>query len=194
MMYANDRVHYDPMVVFVCLHITLPHKIIVEMHLNVLNFYNTCQVHSVESMYQIKSLISITFHAIYGAVFIQLTHFYDDDCENMCTLFHYHHHQIRSMAHFPLFSASSWINAMCCMSFYILCGIEQRSSKCKCSSCRCDLCLSEKTIIAMVVRSYLLSECAEILSTCRHKIKFRYYLVRRVKMKGHVQALNPLLD
>ena len=36
-------------------------------------------------------------------------------------------------------------------------GIEQRSSKYKCGTRRCDLCLSEKTIIAMAERSSLLN-------------------------------------
>ena len=35
---------------------------------------------------KIKSILSIIFHAIYGAVRIELTHFSYDDFENMCTL------------------------------------------------------------------------------------------------------------
>ena len=42
-----------------------------------------CQVHSVECASKIKSVLSIIFHVIYGAVCIQLTHFSCDDCENM---------------------------------------------------------------------------------------------------------------
>ena len=67
-------------------------------------------------------------------------------------------------------------------------GIEQRSSKYKCGTRRCDLCLSEKTIIAMAERSSLLNRRAEIVSTCRHRTKFRYHMVKK---KRHVQALNP---
>ena len=44
-------------------------------------------------MPQIKSILSIIFHEIYGAVCIQLTHFSYDDCEYTCSL-SYHHHQI----------------------------------------------------------------------------------------------------
>ena len=67
-------------------------------------------------------------------------------------------------------------------------GIEQRSSKYKCGTRRCDLCLSEKTIIAMAERSSLLNRRAEIVSTCRHRTKFRYHMVKK---KRPVQALNP---
>ena len=59
------------------------------------------------------------FHALYGAVCIQLTHVSCDDCENMCTLSH-HHYQIGSMTHLPLFRVRSWNNGIHCMSFYIL--------------------------------------------------------------------------
>ena len=67
-------------------------------------------------------------------------------------------------------------------------GIEQRSSKYKCGTRRCDLCLSEKTIFAMAERSSLLNRRAEIVSTCRHRTKFRYHMVKK---KRPVQALNP---
>ena len=67
-------------------------------------------------------------------------------------------------------------------------GIGQRSSKYKCGTRRCDLCLSEKTIIAMAERSSLLNRRAEIVSTCRHRTKFRYHMVKK---KRPVQALNP---
>ena len=69
-------------------------------------------------------------------------------------------------------------------------SIEQRSSKYKCGTRRCDLCLSEKTIIAMAERSSLLNRRAEIVSTCngRHRTKFRYHMVKK---KRPVQALSP---
>ena len=62
--------------------------------------------------------IKITFHAIYGAVCIQLTRFSYDDCENTRT-WSYHHHQIACMTHLPLSRIRSWNNGMRCMSFCI---------------------------------------------------------------------------
>ena len=67
-------------------------------------------------------------------------------------------------------------------------GIEQRSSKYKCGTRRCDLCLSEKTLIAMAERSSLLNRRAEIVYSCRHRTKFRYLMVKK---KRPVQSLNP---
>ena len=52
----------------------------------------------------------------------------------------------------------------------------------------CDLCLSEKTIIAMAERSSLSNRRAEMVSTCRHRTKFHYHMVKK---KRPVQALNP---
>ena len=47
---------------------------------------------------KIKSILSILFHSIHAALSSQLTHFSYDDCENMCTLSHFHH-QIGIMTH-----------------------------------------------------------------------------------------------
>ena len=70
---------------------------------------------------RLSQFSQVIFHAIYGAVCIQLTHLSYDDCVNTCTL-SYHHHQIGSMTQLPLalFRVRSWNNGMCCMSFYIL--------------------------------------------------------------------------
>ena len=52
------------------------------MYIKVLHFLNASHMHSVECVSKIKSILSIIFHAIYGAVCIQFTHFSYDDCEN----------------------------------------------------------------------------------------------------------------
>ena len=54
-------------------------------------------------MSKIKSILSITFYALYGAVYIQLIHFSDDDCENVYDL-SYFHHQIGRVTVLPLYS------------------------------------------------------------------------------------------
>ena len=77
---------------------------------------NVCQVHSAECVSKIKSILSVIFNAIYGAVCVQLTHLSHDDCQNTCTL-SYHHHQIASVTHLPLIRLRSWKNGMRCMSF-----------------------------------------------------------------------------
>ena len=53
-------------------------------------------IYSVERVSQIKSILSIILHAIYGAIYFRLTHSSRDDCENMCTLSYYHRYQIGS--------------------------------------------------------------------------------------------------
>ena len=56
---------------------------------------------SVESVYKIKSILSIMFRAINWAVCIQLSHLSYDDCDNTGTL-SYYHHQLGSMTHLGL--------------------------------------------------------------------------------------------
>ena len=106
-MCANNKVHYDPMVVFLCLHITLPHyHHDADLYESVeLLKYVSC-ISCLECVSEIKSILKIIFHAIYGAVRIQLIYFSYDYCENMCTLSN-HHHQFGSMTHLPLFRVRS---------------------------------------------------------------------------------------
>ena len=91
MMCANNPVHYGPVVVFV-FDCALRYLIIIIMQtcLKILNFKNTCQVHSVECVSKIESIIWIIFHSIYAAVCIELTHVSYGDA-NTCTLSCYHY-------------------------------------------------------------------------------------------------------
>ena len=50
--------------------------------------------------------------------------------------------------------------------------IAQRSVPYQCGSRRCDLCISEKTIIALADPESLLNKCTELVSCCRHRIKY----------------------
>ena len=89
----QDGLHYGLMVAFLYLHFTLPRYHHYEGVSEGTELLKTCKVHSGECVSQIKSVLSIIFHAIYGTVCIQLAHFSYDDCENMCPL-SYHCHQI----------------------------------------------------------------------------------------------------
>ena len=113
----NNQIHYDLMVIFVCLHFTLPqyrYYVGVSEDIELLK----CLPCTLECMSKIKSILSIIVHALYGAVCIQFTHVSYDVCEIMCTL-SYWHHQIGSVIHLPLLMGRSWNNGMRCMSFYI---------------------------------------------------------------------------
>ena len=114
----QNQVHYGPMVIFVCLHITQPH------------YYHYADVSTCRSIellkclfglfchvcvWKIKSILSIIFHAIYEAVFIQLTQSCCDNCKNTCILSHYH--QIGSIL--PLFRVKSWNNGMRRLSMFL---------------------------------------------------------------------------
>ena len=57
-----------------------------------------CQIHSVERVSKVKSILCIIFLALHGAVCFQLTQYSYDDTENICTL-SYFHHQIGSMSY-----------------------------------------------------------------------------------------------
>ena len=67
---------------FVC---RLHHLIIIIMltYLKALNYLNACQVYAAECVSKIKTIPSIIFYSIYGAVCLQLTQFSCDDRENV---------------------------------------------------------------------------------------------------------------
>ena len=69
---------------------------ILKNYLKTLTLYNTCPVHSVESVFKIMSILSLIFYETYGTVGFQLTYFAWDHYENMCTLPCYRH-QIRNI-------------------------------------------------------------------------------------------------
>ena len=73
MMCANNKVHYDSMVVFVCLHITLPHyHRYTDLSESIELLKCLSRTSCLSCVSKIKSIFSIIFHAIYGAVRIQL--------------------------------------------------------------------------------------------------------------------------
>ena len=57
--------------------------------------------------------------------------------------------------------------------------VVQRAAPYKAGSRRCDICISEKLAIATADPRFLLNKRAEIISTCRHRAKFRYHQVTR---------------
>ena len=88
---AHNGIHYDSMVVFVCLHITLPHYhhyADLSEGNELLKCLSGTFCLELECVSKIKTILSTSFHPIYGAVCIQLTHLFYDDCENTCTLSH----------------------------------------------------------------------------------------------------------
>ena len=119
MMCANSRGHYEPMVIFICLYIPLPHYHHYSDLSEIIELLKcSSDTFCLKCVSKIKSILSIILHAIHGAVRIQLTHFSYSDYENMCTLA-YHHHQIGNMTHIPLFRVRLWNSGMCWMYFYI---------------------------------------------------------------------------
>ena len=95
MMRVNNIVHYDPIVVFVFLHITLPQYQYYEDVSEVIELWKfvSATLH--------KSVCSIILHAIHQAVCIQLIHFLYEHYENTYTSSDYHH-QFGSMIRLPL--------------------------------------------------------------------------------------------
>ena len=64
MMCANNQVHYGPVVIFICLHFTLPHDhhyADISRGIELLNCFSDTFCH----VSKIKSILSIIFHVIY---------------------------------------------------------------------------------------------------------------------------------
>ena len=52
--------------------------------------------------------------------------------------------------------------------------LVKKAAPYRCGTRRCDICLSEKAVIATADPLTMLNKRAEIISTCRHRAKFRY--------------------
>ena len=80
MMRANNRVHYDPTVVSVCLHTTVFHyHNYADLSQGIGLLKCLSDTFCLECMFKIKSILSIIFHAIYETVRIRITHFSCDE-------------------------------------------------------------------------------------------------------------------
>ena len=77
----------------------------------------------IQCVCMIKSILSINFYAIYGAVCFQLIDFPCEDCENMCTLSCYHN-QIGCMNNKPLLKVRSCINGNRDRSYSIIIKVK----------------------------------------------------------------------
>ena len=77
MMCTNNRVHYDLMVVHGYLHITLLRCHHYADLSECIELLKCCQIYlfCLECVSKIRSVLSITFYTIYGAMCIQFTHF-----------------------------------------------------------------------------------------------------------------------
>ena len=112
MMCVTNRIHYGRIRLF-ALYITS-----LSLSCRRIWRYWISKILSIECVSKIEAIPSVIFHAIKAAVCIQLTHFSYNVWEKIWTL-SYHHHQIRSMTHLPLFWVRSRNISMPCMSFYI---------------------------------------------------------------------------
>ena len=83
MMCTNNKVHYDFMVIFVCLHITLSYYHYEDLYENIKVLKCLSGTICLEYVSKIKPILLVIFYVIYGAACIQLTHFSYDDCVNM---------------------------------------------------------------------------------------------------------------
>ena len=96
-------IEYIMMVVYVYLHITLPHYHHYAGLSECIELLKCLSdIFCLECVSKVRSVLLIIFHAIYEAVCIQFIHFCNDDYDKTCT-WSYYHHQIRSMTHFFFF-------------------------------------------------------------------------------------------
>ena len=85
-------------------------------------------VHSVECVSKISSVLSIIFHAFYGAISIQQTDLSYNDCDNTFIL-SYYHHEISILTHLSLFRVRSWNNGMSCVFFLYSYRLNSRTAR-----------------------------------------------------------------
>ena len=111
-MCVNNRMHYGPMIVFVCLYFTLPH------YHQYADVYEGTELRKYLSgtLTSVCLRLSLSFmQYVYSAYLFILSWLW----EYMSFILSSSNRN-RSMTHFPLFGVRSWNNGMCCMTFYIL--------------------------------------------------------------------------
>ena len=112
---TNNPVHHGPMVVFVCLHITQPHY---HHYVDVsesIELLDACQVHSVGCVS--TSILSIIFHAVFGALCIHFIRFSYGDCENTCILSYHHQIKVWSICHCLRLGRETMVCTICLFIF-----------------------------------------------------------------------------
>ena len=60
----------------------------------------------------------------------------------------------------------------------------------KCGTKRCDLCLTEKYVIALADQEHLLNKRTEIISKCRHRNKYLIKNVKQCCIKPVIETFN----
>ena len=112
MMCANNRVHYDPMGVLVCLHIALPHyHHYADISRGIELLKCLSDTFCIECVSKIKSILSIIFSSnIWDCAY---------SAYPCLWWWSYYYDKIESMTHLPLFRVRSGNDGMRCMHFYI---------------------------------------------------------------------------
>ena len=64
------------------------------------------------------------------------------------------------------------------LTYDIKWSIERRCAPYRSGSRRCDICISEKAVIAMADPVSMLNNRSEIVSGCRHRARFKYAKVK----------------
>ena len=80
MVFANDRIYYGLQVMFICLQITPSHY---HHYGDLSEGIETTKMLVAEFVSTIKTILSIIFYSIYGALCLRLTQISCDDRENV---------------------------------------------------------------------------------------------------------------
>ena len=62
-------------------------------------------------------------------------------------------------------------------------SVAQKAHPYKCGTRRCDICLSESTVIALAEKATLLNKRSELVSACPHMAKYRLNQIEKRKKK-----------
>ena len=90
------------------------------------------------------------------------------------TLFQNRHNQMSHWNRAVKAHLADWQLQDAELEYTISWDIMQKAAPYKCGTRRCNLCLTEKMVIATADPVSMLNKRAEIVSTCRHRAKFRF--------------------
>ena len=142
MMRANNRLHYGPMVMFICLHITVPHYYHYYYYSDISEGMELLPVrYSLSSVYlRLSQLSQLSFMQYMGLCVSSLPISFVCDYENMCVLCNYHH-QVWNIWHSLGLGHENWYALyafLCFHNHYKKTTSQQRSyyvyTVCQCNS------------------------------------------------------------
>ena len=132
-------------------------------------------------VYKVEESTNTTYKNYYGASEGELKSRYNNHTQSSRNISHINDTEL---------SKYIWMFQVNGIDFHLKWSIKSYASRYKCGTRRCDLCLTEKMIIALPDPKVLLNKRTELILRCRHRSKFVLNSVKQKSSELTWQLLN----